>query len=384
MSTIGHGTSGSTPHVIGQTVTDRFALYHGDTFEVVPDMPEKSVDFWIFSPPFVSLYTYSNSPRDAGNCRDAEEFAAHFSHLPPALLRATKPGRLCAVHCMLIPRKKEIEGVIGLRDFRGDLIRLFEGAGWIFHSEVCIWKDPVIQMQRTKAHGLLHKTVRENATMSRQGLADYLLVFRAPGEVSPRVMHGDRIPVPIWQRYASPVWMDIDEGDTLQRESARDADDERHICPLQLGVIRRAIDLWTAPGDVVGSPFAGIGSEGFVALQEGRRFVGVELKDSYYRQAAKNLAAVERPRQASLFDAAPVVEGEPQPQPAAPVADRPGVVRALPQEAQEQPASDAPAKPAKAPRKPRAPKEPKAAKAPRGTTAVYIPGETTDAKAGAA
>ena len=385
MSTIGHGTSGSipsTPNVIGQTVTDWFALYHGDCCEAMRGIPDKSVDYSIFSPPFAALYTYSNSPRDIGNVRDNEEFFAHFDHTIAELRRVMKPGRNVSFHCMIMPTSKERDGYIGLRDFRGDLIRAFQRHGFIFHAEVVIWKDPVTVVQRTKDLGLLHKTVRENAAMSRMGIPDYLVTMRAPGEcpTDDRVKHDpEQYPVSVWQRVASPVWMDINPSDTLQYQSARDHDDERHICPLQLEVIRRGVMLWTNPGDVVLSPFAGIGSEGFVALQEGRRFVGVELKDSYYRQAAKNLAAAERPRQASLFDAAPAVEVEPQ-SAADPVADRPGVVRTLPPEAEVADQSAAqvekPAKEPKAPRKPRAPKAAKPAK-PKGTTAVYIPSEMT-------
>jgi len=200
------------------------------------------------------------------------------------------PGRDISFHCKLIPTSKERDGYIGLRDFRGDLIRAFQADGFIYHSEVVIWKDPVTAMQRTKALGLLHKTVRGNAAMSRQGIPDYLITMRTPGEQSQKVTHDPQsYPVDKWQRVASPVWTDIDPGDTLQYRSAREHDDERHICPLQLEVIRRGIDLWTNPGDIVLSPFAGIGSEGYVALELGRRFVGVELKESYYQQAMRNL-----------------------------------------------------------------------------------------------
>ncbi len=292
--------------VVDQVVTDRYALYNADCVDVVRGLPDRSVHYTIFSPPFASLYTYSNSPRDMGNVRNHAEFYAHFGHLVGELLRVTVPGRLLSFHCMLIPASKERDGFIGLWDFRGELIRLFVAAGWTFHSEVCIWKDPVTQMQRTKALGLLHKTVRENASMSRQGLADYLVTVRAPGkcEGAGRVTHGREIPVALWQRLASPVWTDINPSDTLQHESAREHDDERHICPLQLEVIRRGVRLWTNPGDVVLSPFAGIGSEGFVSIEEGRRFVGAELKASYYRQAARNLDRAANEGQADMFAAA--------------------------------------------------------------------------------
>lgn len=290
--------------VLDQVVTEQFSLYNADCVEVVRSLPARSVHYTIFSPPFSSLFTYSNSPRDFGNCKGDGEFFAHFDFLVGELLRVTVPGRLLSFHCMLLPTSKEKHGYIGLRDFRGDLIRAFEKHGWIHHSEVVIWKDPVTAMQRTKALGLLHKTVRGNASMSRQGIPDYLVTMRAPGEVAQedRVKHDAKdYPVTLWQRVASPVWMDINPSDTLQRESAREEDDERHICPLQLEVIRRGVRLWTNPGDVVLSPFAGIGSEGFVALQEGRRFVGAELKESYYRQARLNLEAA-RSKQASLFE----------------------------------------------------------------------------------
>jgi DNA modification methylase len=276
---------------IEQTVKDRYAAYNGDCVEVMAGLPDHSIGYSIFSPPFASLYTYSNSPRDMGNCRDHDDFFAHMSFMIAELMRVMKPGRDVSFHCMLLPTTKVRDGFIGLRDFRGDLIRAFQAHGFIFHSEVVIWKDPVTAMQRTKALGLLHKSVRENSAMCRQGIPDYLVTMRTPGE-SERVTH-DRAdyPVDLWQKIASPVWMDINPNDTLQRESAREHDDERHICPLQLEVIRRGITLWTNPGDVVLSPFMGIGSEGYVAIELDRRFVGIELKGSYYRQAVANLAA---------------------------------------------------------------------------------------------
>jgi DNA modification methylase len=278
-------------NVLNQDQGSGFVIYNADCVEALQGLPPKSIDYSIFSPPFASLYTYSNSPRDMGNCRNDAEFFAHFDHLVAELLRVMKPGRNVSFHCMLMPTSKERDGYIGLKDFRGDLIRAFQKHGFIYASEVCIWKDPVTAMQRTKALGLLHKTVRGNAAMSRQGIPDYLVTMRAPGEspVEDRVKHGDDYPVSKWQKVASPIWMDIDPSDTLQYRSAREHDDERHICPLQLEVIRRGIDLWTNPGDVVLSPFAGIGSEGHVALQMGRKFVGVELKKSYFEQAARNL-----------------------------------------------------------------------------------------------
>ena len=288
-------------NVIDQEIADRFAIYHGDCVEVLRGLPAQSVDYSVFSPPFAALYTYSNSPRDMGNVKSDEEFFAHFGFLVSELARVMKRGRLVSFHCMLFPTTKERDGYIGLRDFRGDLIRAFQRAGFIHHSEVVIWKDPVTSVQRTKALGLLHKTVRENASMSRQGIPDYVVTMRAPGDPEDRVKHGADLPVSIWQKYASPVWMDIDPSDTLQHRRAREHDDVRHICPLQLEVIRRCVRLWTNPGDVVLSPFAGIGSEGYVALQEGRRFVGAELKTSYFKQAAANLREATNSRQGSLF-----------------------------------------------------------------------------------
>ena len=280
---------------IDQTAGEGFVLYHGDCVDVLRGLPDQSIHYSIFSPPFASLYTYSNSPRDMGNCRSNEEFFEHFAFLVAELKRVMRPGRNVSFHCMLFPASKERDGFIGLKDFRGDLIRAFQAQGFIFHAETVIWKDPVTQMQRTKAFGLLHKSVRENSAMCRMGIPDYLVTMRAPGEQLDRVTHTrDDYPVDRWQKVASPVWMDINPSDTLQYQSAREHDDERHICPLQLEVIRRGVELWTNPGDVVLSPFAGIGSEGFVSVQMGRKFVGVELKDSYYRQASQNLGAAMR------------------------------------------------------------------------------------------
>lgn len=275
---------------IDQDVAEKWSLYQGDCVEVLQGLPAHSIDYCIFSPPFASLYTYSNSPRDMGNCKSHAEFFEQFAYLVTELKRVMKPGRNISFHCMLLPTSKARDGVIGLTDFRGDLIRAFTAQEFVFHSEVVIWKDPVTAMQRTKALGLLHKSVRENSSMARQGIPDYLVTVRAPGECEERVKHTrEEYPVDKWQRVASPVWMDIDPNDTLQYRSAREHDDERHICPLQLEVIRRAIELWTNPNDIVLSPFAGIGSEGFVSLEMKRRFVGIELKASYYEQMKKNL-----------------------------------------------------------------------------------------------
>ena len=278
---------------INQEVTDKWAIYNGDCVEVIKGLPDHSIGYSIFSPPFSSLYTYSNSPRDMGNCRNDDDFFEHFGYLIDDLARVMKPGRDVSFHCMLLPAGKERDGYIGLKDFRGDLIRAFQARGFVYHSEVVIWKDPVTAMQRTKALGLLHKTVRTNASMSRQGIPDYLVTMRAPGDCVDKVTHTD-YPVDKWQKVASPIWMDIDPNDTLQFRSAREHDDERHICPLQLEVIRRGIELWTNPGDIVLSPFTGIGSEGYVAVEMGRRFIGTELKESYFRQAVANLHSLDR------------------------------------------------------------------------------------------
>ena len=288
---------------IDQVVTDKYTAINGDCVEAIKGLPDHCIGYSIFSPPFASLYTYSNSPRDMGNVRDDAEFFAHFDFLIAELRRVMKPGRNVSFHCMLLPTTKTRDGFIGLKDFRGDLIRAFQAHGFIFHSEVVIWKDPVTAMQRTKALGLLHKSVRENSAMCRQGIPDYLVTMRAPGE-SERVTHTrEEYPVDLWQKVASPVWMDINPSDTLQYQSAREHDDEKHICPLQLEVIRRGVMLWSNPDDIVLSPFMGIGSEGYVSVEMGRRFVGVELKRSYYEQATRNLEAATM-KTADLFSVA--------------------------------------------------------------------------------
>ncbi|MCP4549488.1 MAG: site-specific DNA-methyltransferase [bacterium] len=282
-------------NVIDQDITDDWAIYQGDCVSVVKGLPDESVHYTVFSPPFASLYTYSSSPRDMGNCTDYQTFADHFGYLVGDLLRVTKPGRLLSFHCMLLPTSKSHHGYIGLRDFRGELIRSFIDAGWIFHSEVVIWKDPVTAMQRTKALGLLYKQLRKDSCMSRQAIPDYLITMRKPGVNPERVEHTPNdFSLTDWQEYASPVWMNINPSDTLQYRSAREHKDERHICPLQLEVIRRALKMWSNPGDTVLSPFAGIGSEGFCAVEGKRRFVGIELKESYYNQMKKNLGSVKQ------------------------------------------------------------------------------------------
>lgn len=292
-------------NVLDQVVRQKYAIYNGDSCEVIKGIPDNSIHYTIFSPPFASLYTYSNSDRDMGNCKGDKEFAEHFRFLIDELYRVTMPGRLLSFHCMQLPLSKERDGVIGLKDFRGELIRMFQEAGFVYHSEVTIWKNPVTAMQRTKALGLLHKQLKKDSCMSRQGIADFLVTMRKPGDNPERVTHtNESFPVYVWQHYASPVWMDIKESDTLQRKSAREEKDERHICPLQLEVIRRGIELWTNPGDIVLDPFTGIGSTEYVALKSGRRAIGCELKPSYYKQAVSNcMAALEEGVVEDLSDA---------------------------------------------------------------------------------
>lgn len=309
--------------VIDQVITDKYALYNADTVEVCASLPSDSVDFTIYSPPFSSLYTYSNSDRDMGNSSSDEEFFEQFGFLVKDLYRTLKPGRLMAVHCMNLPTSKQNDGFIGIKDFRGDLIRVFQSAGFIYHSEVCIWKDPVVAMQRTKALGLLHKTIKKDSSMSRQGIPDYVVVMRKPGDnenpISGEFTHyvGDNPPagfsgyqyddgrwyfvpgdqntsIDVWQKYASPVWDDINQTNTLNFREGRDSDDERHICPLQLDVVERCMQLWTKKGDVVLTPFLGIGSEAYVAVQMGRKAIGVELKESYFALATRNMALAEK------------------------------------------------------------------------------------------
>lgn len=290
--------------VINQDMGKDWMAYQGDCVEVLKGIPDNSIHFSIFSPPFASLYTYSSSERDMGNCKGENDFLINLNFLVSELYRVLMPGRLLSFHCMNVPSLKQNDGFIGIKDFRGDLIKTFQQGGFIYHSEVCIWKDPVVAMQRTKALGLLHKQIKKDSCMSRQGIPDYLVTMRKPGENPERVTHtNESFPVSIWQRYASPVWMDINPSNTLQKKSAREEKDEKHICPLQLQVIERAINLWTNPNDIVLSPFAGIGSEGYISVKKGRRFMGIELKESYYLQTVQNLKNVENEKkQISLFD----------------------------------------------------------------------------------
>ena len=279
---------------------DVFTVHLGDCVKWARRMEENSIDYSIFSPPFADLFVYSNSDHDMGNCKDDQEFSDQFKYLVKELYRIIKPGRNVSFHCMNLPTTKMRQGFIGLRDFRGDLIRTFQDEGFIYHSEVCIWKDPVVAMQRTKAIGLLHKTIRENSTMSRMGLPDYVVTMRKPGDAEERVTHGDDLPVMMWQKYASPIWDDINQGRTLNKLPARDENDEKHMCPLQLDVIERCIHLWTNKNDLVFSPFTGIGSEGYCSVKMGRRFIGTELKPQYHELACLNIEDARR-EQMGLF-----------------------------------------------------------------------------------
>jgi DNA modification methylase len=310
--------------VATQTHGKKFTLWNADCVEVTRGLPDDATHLIVYSPPFQSLYTFSDDPRDMSNNQEDGTFWEHYRYLIRECFRTLMPGRLAAVHCMNLPTSKQRDGFIGLRDFRGDIIRAHQDAGFIYHSEVCIRKDPVSAMQRSKAIGLLHKTIKSDSAMSRMAVPDYVVVMRKPGDNPEPITgefdeyHGnetapdgtlrtktwqgmkdfrpgdDGYSVAVWQRYAEPVWMDINQGDVLSREKAREERDERHISPLQLTVIRRCVDLWSNPGDIVYSPFAGIGSELYVALQMGRKAIGAELKASYYRQAVLNCQDAER------------------------------------------------------------------------------------------
>ena len=274
----------------------KFTAIHGDCVEEVAKLPDNSIDFSIFSPPFAELYVYSDDIRDMGNCQDYEEFFVHFQFLVKELARVIKSGRLVAVHCMDLPAMKGKDGYIGLKDFSGMLIQAFEKEGFIYHDRITIWKSPVVEMTRTKSIGLLHKTIKKDSSLSRTGIPDYILVFRNAGDNLVPITHQDKdenkenyLPVNLWQKYAEPVWYDINYSDTLQYTSAREEKDEKHICPLQLETIRRCLHLWSNEGDTVLSPFGGIGSEGYESLRLNRNYIGVELKESYYKQMQRNL-----------------------------------------------------------------------------------------------
>lgn len=308
-----------------QVVTDNWAMYNVDCVEGIKNIPDESIHYSIFSPPFSSIFTYSDSERDMGNCKGEDEFYRHFLYLIDDLYRVIKPGRLVSIHCMDLPATLTKDGFIGFKDFPGDMIWLFESAGFIYHSRVCIWKDPLVQATRTKQLQLAHKQISKDSSMCAQGLPDYIVTMRKPGKNMEPISHGrgfeeyhgekdepklkktddprtNKFSHKIWQRYASPVWYDINQTNTLNVKMARDNDDERHICPLQLDTIARCLDLWSNPGDVIFSPFAGIGSEGYKSVEMGRKFIGFELKHSYYKCAVKNLNDIENGhKQLSLF-----------------------------------------------------------------------------------
>lgn len=297
-------------NVANQYLSPHAALYQGDSVTLTEELPTGSVGFSLFSPPFSSLYIYSDHLEDMGNCADDAEFFAQFGYLVQALHRVTVPGRLCAVHCKDLPLYAGRDGAAGLRDFPGAVIRCFEEAGWTYHSRVTIWKCPVIEMQRTKNHGLLYKQLRADSSASRQGMADYLVVFRkwqgGPPWPAPISHTREEFPLDQWQEWASPVWMDIQQPNVLNYQIARESQDEKHICPLQLDLIERAIRLWSNPGDVVFDPFLGIGSVAVVAVQLGRQALGMELKQAYFQHAARNVQQVEGEKtQLSLFSEEP-------------------------------------------------------------------------------
>lgn len=292
-----------------------WTMYHGDCCELITQLPDNSIHYSVFSPPFVSLFVYSDSERDMGNCETNEEFFGHFGFLIKELYRVLKPGRLVSIHCMNMPTSKQNDGYIGIKDFRGDIIRAFQKEDFIYHSEVCIWKDPVVAMQRTKALGLLHKQLCKDSAMSRQGIPDYICTFRKPDKNQEPIagpltyFAGEsfestgNFSIDVWQRYASPVWMDIRQSNTLNVAEGRGEKDERHLCALQLDVIHRCCQLWSNENDVVLSPFAGIGSEGVGALRLQRKFIGFELKKEYFDTACKNLTREEKKQSGpTLFD----------------------------------------------------------------------------------
>lgn len=281
---------------------DNWSAYQGDCVSVLSQFPDECIDFSVYSPPFGSLFVYSESAADMGNSTD-EEFAEHYSYLVREKFRLTKPGRLTAVHCSDLPMTKWKDGAVGIKDFSGDIIRIHQGAGWIMHSRRTIWKCPVVEMTRTKHVGLLYKQLQKDSAKSRGGMPDYLLTFVKPGENENPIEHTpEEFPLEQWQEWASPVWQTINQTNVLNVKAAKGSNDERHLCPLQLDVIERALVMWSNAGDKVLSPFMGIGSEGFVSLRRRRKFIGVELKREYFEQACGNLIAAGS--QGDLFAAA--------------------------------------------------------------------------------
>jgi DNA modification methylase len=299
---LAHGAMDANDYDIESESNEWFLIKRGDCVPLMDGLEDESVGFSVFSPPFAELYTYSSHVEDMGNSKDYKEFLIQFGFLVKELYRVLKSGRNVAVHCMDLPIQKGKEGYIGLRDFSGMILSAFQDAGFVYHSRVTIWKDPVTEMQRTKSLGLLHKQIKKDSTMSRVGIPDYVLIFRKDGERNDPVRNTD-IPVDLWQKYASPVWMDINYSDTLQGfRNAREEEDEKHICPLQLPTIERLIHLYTNPGDTVLSPFLGIGSEIYQAVKMGRKGIGFELKESYFQQAKLNCnAAIRAKQQLSIF-----------------------------------------------------------------------------------
>lgn len=287
--------------------TDDYWLMNGDCIQEIDKVPDNKADLIVFSPPFAELYVYSDKPEDMGNVKNYQEFEKQFKYLIPKLKRTLKPGRICAIHCMDLPIQKGKEGYIGLRDFSGMITNWFQDEGFIYHSRVTIWKNPVTEMQRTKALGLLHKTIKKDSVMSRVGIPDYILFFRNEGENETPITHQDKdpskdnyLPVDLWQKYASPVWYDIDYGRTLQYRSGRDGNDEKHIAPLQLDTIERILHLYSNEGETVLSPFGGIGSEGFQAIKMNRKSISIELKESYFTINAKNHMDIVLEKNSSL------------------------------------------------------------------------------------
>lgn len=276
---------------------ESFSIYLGDSVPICAQFPADCIDFSIYSPPFSNLFVYSDSIADMGNCKDDDEFFEQYGFLIQELYRLTLPGRLSAVHCSDLPLTKWKDGLIGIKDLSGRIVAAHEAAGWVLHSRITIWKSPVVEMTRTKALGLLHKQLLKDSGRSRAGMPDYLLVFRKPGDNPKPIQHSpDDFPVSQWQEWASPVWMTVDQTDVLNVQAARSDKDEKHLCPLQLDVIHRALVLWSNPGDVVLSPFAGIGSEGVESLKAGRKFIGIELKPEYFKQQVGYLEARDRQR----------------------------------------------------------------------------------------
>lgn len=293
------------PYITDDARGERWHLMLGDSCERLAEIPDDSIDLSVCSPPFASLFVYSPSLRDLGNSASREEFLDHYRYIIDHQLRVTKPGRIACIHVQQLTTTKAANGVIGMTDFRGDVIRAFIDAGWIFHGEVTVDKDPQAQAIRTKATALMFATLKRDSSMTRPALADYLLLFRKPGDNDVPIRGGESVTNDEWIEWARPIWTGIRETNTLNTRAAKDNNDEKHIAPLQLDFIERCVRLWSNPGELVLSPFAGIGSEGYVSILQGRRFVGCELKPSYWRQAVANLEDAERQVTApSLFEPA--------------------------------------------------------------------------------